>query len=108
MASAPDLRQPPPLAGQPLSTAEVRALTALARGWRYADIAIGFPGGLQAVKDCLRHAYRKLGATTAAQAIALAIATGQLPAGVAVQQPHLCDCGEQDCVHYRLPPTPAD
>lgn len=75
-----------PLRGQPLDPAEVAALTRLARGHRYDDIALDTYGGLSNVKNTLRRTYAKLGARGAAHAIALAIAARQLPADVATQQ----------------------
>lgn len=110
-AYAARLRPVPPrpdrLHGQPLDAAEKAVLTLLARGYEYADIALGVHGGLKTVRAHLRRAYRKLGAINGVQAVALAIATGQLPANIALPQPPLCTCGEQECV-YNLPPnTPA-
>ncbi|PJN22399.1 helix-turn-helix transcriptional regulator [Kitasatospora sp. CB02891] len=72
-----------PLHGQPLTPHESETLTRLARGHRYADIALDTYGGLNSVKTTLRRVYRKLGAASGPHAVALAIAAGSLPTDVA-------------------------
>lgn len=83
----PAPHQPPALHGRPLDADETDTLARIARGHEYADIAIGVYGGLKTVKARLRRAYRKLGAHNSPHAVALAIATGQLPADVATPPP---------------------
>ncbi|KDN84402.1 LuxR C-terminal-related transcriptional regulator [Kitasatospora cheerisanensis] len=77
-----------PLYGQPLEPREVEILARLARGHRYADIALDVYGGLNSVKTSLHRTFLKLGAVSGPHAVALAIATGALPADVAQHHDH--------------------
>lgn len=69
--------------GTPLTTGERRVLAAIARGHEIQSAARALGISPDTVKGLSRRARRRLGASHTAHAIALAIATRQLPAEVA-------------------------
>lgn len=73
-----------PVPGTPLTTGELRTLAARARGCTDQQAATVLHVSINTVKTQLKRARLRLGAKSTAHAVALAIGTRQLPAGVAL------------------------
>lgn len=72
-----------PATGTPLTPRERQVLALLAQGLEASDVADRMTVTLDTVKCHSLRARRRLGARNTTHAVALAIATRQLPAGVA-------------------------